>query len=183
MTCKLQENSKTNGRWTKEEHEKFILGILSTYLGLQLYGKDWKKIQALIGTRNGAQIRSHAQKFFIKIKKESDTNENADNWEQTLESPPDHLNQQSSIAQSMAEPDTNPDYSYYLNKMYISFYERVQKDALKESFDFWDSLVDHKPIGGFELPGIQRRKYSFVSLASDKDEYEGIQPSKKIKCE
>ena len=54
----------------------------------------------------------------------------------------------------MAEPDTNPDYSYYLNKMYISFYERVQKDALKESFDFWDSLVDHKPIGGFELPGI-----------------------------
>ena len=44
MTCKLEENSKINGRWTKEEHEKFILGILCLYLGLQLYGKDWKKI-------------------------------------------------------------------------------------------------------------------------------------------
>ena len=44
MTCKLEENSKINGRWTKEEHEKFILGILCPYLGLQLYGKDWKKI-------------------------------------------------------------------------------------------------------------------------------------------
>jgi SHAQKYF class myb-like DNA-binding protein len=41
-------------------------------LGIQLYGKNWKKIEALIGSRNGAQIRSHAQKFFIKLKKEYD---------------------------------------------------------------------------------------------------------------
>ena len=47
----------------------------------------------------------------------------------------------------MVEPETNPDYSYYLNKMYLFSYLRVQKDALKESFDFWDSLIDHKPMG------------------------------------
>lgn len=34
-----------------------------------MYGKDWKKIEDLIGTRNGSQIRSHAQKFFLKFKK------------------------------------------------------------------------------------------------------------------
>lgn len=34
-----------------------------------MYGKDWKKIEALVKTRNGAQIRSHAQKWFSKIEK------------------------------------------------------------------------------------------------------------------
>ena len=36
-------------------------------LGLQLYGKNWKKIEALVVTRNGSQIRSHAQKYFLKM--------------------------------------------------------------------------------------------------------------------
>ena len=34
-----------------------------------MFGKDWKKIEDLVGTRNGSQIRSHAQKFFLKYKK------------------------------------------------------------------------------------------------------------------
>lgn len=34
--------------------------------GIQLFGKNWKKIEGLVQTRNGAQIRSHAQKFFQK---------------------------------------------------------------------------------------------------------------------
>lgn len=33
---------------------------------MQLFGKEWKKIEALVGTRSGAQIRSHAQKYFIR---------------------------------------------------------------------------------------------------------------------
>lgn len=32
-----------------------------------LYGKDWKKMQALIKTRSLIQIRTHAQKVFKKI--------------------------------------------------------------------------------------------------------------------
>ena len=95
-----------------------------------------------------------------------------DNWEQTHESPLDHLHQQSSLIQSIAEPETNPDYSYYLNKMYLFPYLRVQKDALRETFDFWD-MIDHKPVAN-ELPDMERRKYSFVSLTSERDEYEGI---------
>lgn len=45
-------------------------------IGLKLYGKDWKKIEAMVGTRNGAQIRSHAQKFFSKISKTGDDKTN-----------------------------------------------------------------------------------------------------------
>jgi len=39
-------------------------------LALSLFGKDWKKVEQHIGTRSGAQIRSHAQKFFYRIEKE-----------------------------------------------------------------------------------------------------------------
>ena len=50
------------GRWTEEEHQKFIDGILQ-------YGNEWKKVQQVIRTRSSTQARSHAQKFFLKIKK------------------------------------------------------------------------------------------------------------------
>lgn len=55
--------SKASGRWTKEEHQKFIEG-------LKLFGKNWKQVEEHIGTRNGAQIRSHAQKFFNRLERE-----------------------------------------------------------------------------------------------------------------
>ena len=37
---------------------------------MHLFGRDWKKVEQHIGTRSGAQIRSHAQKFFNRIEKE-----------------------------------------------------------------------------------------------------------------
>ncbi len=58
-----KKHSKYNsGRWTQEEHKKFIDGILE-------YGNEWKKVQSLIKTRSSTQARSHAQKFFLRIKK------------------------------------------------------------------------------------------------------------------
>ena len=56
---KTQFNS---GRWKEEEHKKFIEGILE-------YGNEWKKVQKIIKTRSSTQARSHAQKFFLRIKK------------------------------------------------------------------------------------------------------------------
>lgn len=37
--------------------------------GLELHGKGWKKIAALIKTRTVVQIRTHAQKYFLKLQK------------------------------------------------------------------------------------------------------------------
>lgn len=34
------------------------------------YGRDWKKVEEIVKTRTGSQVRSHAQKFFNKIQKE-----------------------------------------------------------------------------------------------------------------
>jgi len=59
---KYSDNFISNeGRWSKEEHEKFLEGIA-------LYGINWKKIKTLIRTRTSKQVRSHAQKFYKKMK-------------------------------------------------------------------------------------------------------------------
>ena len=47
-----------------------MLGKDEGDVGIMQYGKDWKKVQQLVGTRTGSQVRSHAQKFFNKIQKE-----------------------------------------------------------------------------------------------------------------
>lgn len=60
--CDLKTEDGLNGRWSKEEHNRFIEAIL-------LYSNDWKKIKDYIGTRTGTQVRSHAQKFLIKLRK------------------------------------------------------------------------------------------------------------------
>ena len=53
-------------------------------VGLQLYGKEWKKIEQLVATRTGAQIRSHAQKYFIKKGKDCQA-ETLDGMEEVTE--------------------------------------------------------------------------------------------------
>ena len=55
-------DSKLNeGRWTYEEQMNFIIGIGKN-------GTNWKKIKKSISTRSLSQIRSHAQKFYNKLK-------------------------------------------------------------------------------------------------------------------
>lgn len=61
-------NGKLEGHWSAEEHERFLEGAFAVLrVAIKLYGKDWKKIEKHIGTRNGTQIRSHAQKHFLKL--------------------------------------------------------------------------------------------------------------------
>ena len=62
-TSESNDVSKTSGRWTSEEHLRFIEAI-------KRFGKQWKKVEEFVQTRSGAQIRSHAQKYFLKIQKE-----------------------------------------------------------------------------------------------------------------
>ncbi|ELP86424.1 hypothetical protein EIN_031250 [Entamoeba invadens IP1] len=46
--------------WTDEEHSKFVEG-------LSLYHKDWRRIQQHVATKTVVQVRSHAQKYFMKL--------------------------------------------------------------------------------------------------------------------
>ena len=66
MDKKSKRKPKETGRWTKEEHSRFILGLMT-------FGKNWKKVEELVATRTGAQVRSHAQKFFNRLTKVKQT--------------------------------------------------------------------------------------------------------------
>ena len=52
------------GRWTHAEHEMFVKG-------LEAHSKQWKLIAELIKTRTVVQVRTHAQKYFQKLLKQS----------------------------------------------------------------------------------------------------------------
>lgn len=50
------------GRWSEKEHLVFLDG-------LHTYGKQWKTIAGMIGTRTVVQVRTHAQKYFQKMER------------------------------------------------------------------------------------------------------------------
>jgi SHAQKYF class myb-like DNA-binding protein len=49
--------------WTEDEHERFLQA-------LEKYGREWKKVEEIVGTKSSVQIRSHAQKYFLKASRE-----------------------------------------------------------------------------------------------------------------
>ncbi|KAJ2004768.1 hypothetical protein H4R26_002328 [Coemansia thaxteri] len=49
-----------SGAYTDEEERMF-------YAGLELFGRSWSEISGHVGTRDAKSIRSHAQKYFIKL--------------------------------------------------------------------------------------------------------------------
>lgn len=98
--------SKSSGRWTKEEHQRFVEG-------LKKFGKNWKQVEEYVGTRNGAQIRSHAQKFFNRLEREfnlkfDDLNLQSEKhkFEETLKLMSDHSPTTTTTAQDSATKET-----------------------------------------------------------------------------
>ena len=73
---KIEKNNiiHSDGRWNPEEHVRFIKGCL-------LFGNNWKKVEGYVQTRTSTQIRSHAQKFLIKLKKKYKINDTCFNNE------------------------------------------------------------------------------------------------------
>ncbi|CAN8076305.1 unnamed protein product [Agarophyton chilense] len=63
--CAHDDAKKTSSRyWTPDEHNRFLEG-------LRLFGqKDIKAIARHVGTRNATQVRTHAQKYYLRIERE-----------------------------------------------------------------------------------------------------------------
>jgi len=101
------------GRWKFKEHIQFLEG-------LDKYGVNWKKICPLIKTRTANQVRSHAQKFFLKLKQVKDEQLGIDFTSDNINSIRDMINNIKSI---------NCDYDLIKVFLYLSEkYEVMKKD-------------------------------------------------------
>lgn len=62
---RLKEKKKPQSRyWTPEEHQRFLEALAK-------YGhKDVKAISMHVSTRNATQVRTHAQKYFLRLERE-----------------------------------------------------------------------------------------------------------------
>mmetsp|Transcript_47265 Transcript_47265/g.94745 ORF Transcript_47265/g.94745 Transcript_47265/m.94745 type:complete len:419 (+) Transcript_47265:70-1326(+) len=60
----IDEDAEMHTRyWLPDEHQRFLVG-------LQKYGhKDMKSIAEYVGTRSTVQVRTHAQKYFLKLER------------------------------------------------------------------------------------------------------------------
>jgi len=56
------KNAKT-GRWTKEEHQRFVNSH-------RRHGRNWEKVTADVKTRTQLQVRTHAQKYLSPTTKD-----------------------------------------------------------------------------------------------------------------
>lgn len=142
-----------NGRWSKEEHRLFMEGI-------ELYGKDWKKVQLHVGTRTSAQSRSHAQKVLAKtLLKKSDSS--------TACSP-----------QKQDDEDADPAFEHESKEPEIPQTSGTKRKK-SECFDFEDQQCQKEHSMKNSLSNSKPQNDYFIKLES-KDVTEPPKPNKRF---
>lgn len=58
----LNKPEKRKGRWFLSEHYKFQKAVMS-------YGTNWRKIRRYMKTRTAVQIRTHSQKYLMRLQR------------------------------------------------------------------------------------------------------------------
>ena len=54
--------TKQREKWSDEEHRMFLEGM-------KMYGRSWARVATHVQTKSTVQIRSHAQKYFNRLKR------------------------------------------------------------------------------------------------------------------
>ena len=110
------------GRWTNEEHDNFLKGI-------EIFGTKWKKVKTLIKTRALVQVRSHAQKFYLKMKTCKDDNLGIDFTLDSINNIKDMVDQIKTINNyDIVEIFKKLDLKFFLNK-------KIKKNKNEQKYD------------------------------------------------
>ena len=160
------------GRWSKEEQEKFLEGIT-------LYGTNWKKIKALVKTRTSIQICSHAQKFFSRMKACKDEKLGLDFTLNSVCSIADMINQIKSINNNYNIIEVLNHLKAKINNKSNLNYENINKiKYINENFNYNDSTKLSTDINydktSNNLLKINNQNYNLSNILNKEKDLENI---------
>ena len=115
VTRKKLVRKAKDGRWTLKEHIQFLQIF-------DKYGRKWTKIKGLMPTRDAYQVRSHAQKYYNKLKVFKDDELGIDFTKDNIKNLKDMINHVKSV---------NSNYNIVDIFLYISEKIKAIKDSKK----------------------------------------------------
>ena len=140
------------GHWSIEEHKRFIRGIVK-------YGKNWERVKNEVQTRSDIQIRSHAQKFYKKLKKCKNEQLGIDFTLDTIHNFKDMIDHVNSVNNNY---DMKKIFLYLPGLCKIKEATNPDSEEEENNYDKYDDLFNEtkkeiikKDINSFPLPQIQ----------------------------
>ena len=140
------------GRWSIDEHKRFIRGIVK-------YGKNWERVKNEVQTRSDIQIRSHAQKFYKKLKKCKNEQLGIDFTLDTIHNFKDMIDHVNSVNNNY---DMKKIFLYLPGLCKIKEATNPDSEEEENNYDKYDDLFNEtkkeiikKDINSFPLPQIQ----------------------------
>lgn len=154
-------NNEKTGRWTLEEHNLFLQG-------LSLYGKIWKKIALHVQTRSVVQIRTHAQKYFLKLQKNNCDLPPIKSYEYLKVGPKDMIKKKC--------------FNNDSNNLLLQSFNQQSKILIRDNYDYSNILLlsnseNHNNINHINIPTTiptNTSTFSSSSSSSSSDTVESI---------
>ena len=174
-----------SGRWTEEEHKKFLKGIIE-------YGNNWKMVAKLIKTRSSSQARSHAQKYFLKVKKKIISQKKVFNFRNLLNYVFDSIknfNEGKSLDETQIKRILNLLISNYQNfgkdevescNMMVSKIKNIEKDGNR--YTLYEKKIDKNRIPEKNSLFIDNKDNSYSKNNSDFDKNKNIEENEMEFC-
>ena len=169
MKNNKDKNTVNGGRWSYEEHIKFIEGIIQ-------FGKNWKNVQKYVGSRTSAQARSHAQKFFLKLKTMKNNKFNFDFSGSNIKSLSD-------IIDIIKKNNSNPEY--IINTL-ISLSDSISINETNTDNDLCRSKSSDKIVKDKETELDKEKDKNEILIKNDGDNnniFNNIKKDEKIKLD
>ena len=169
MKNNKDKNTVNGGRWSYEEHIKFIEGIIQ-------FGKNWKNVQKYVGSRTSAQARSHAQKFFLKLKTMKNNKFNFDFSGSNIKSLSD-------IIDIIKKNNSNPEY--IINTL-ISLSDSISINETNTDNDLCRSKSSDKILKDKETELVKEKDKNEILIKNDGDNnniFNNIKKDEKIKLD